>query len=174
MARFTPARNLDQEVALRFARAVVTRTAERLRDEARKNAPAVHVWVTAHDERVRHTHVKADGQAIPGNLRFVLKTPNAGNDVNDIRTGTELARAPRDPALSIGNRINCRCASLSIADGIGHLIEVTDTTVAGTHVHATVRVSFPRIVESEHPSSPDSGGGWFAQAVHTVAQQPLT
>lgn len=99
MTRFRPGPRLDERVAAKYAVPEARRLADQLADRVRANAPNAGIWITAHDERVRPTHVEADGQTIPDNLRYILTHPSHG--------GEELAQAPRDPDLSIGNRINC-------------------------------------------------------------------
>jgi hypothetical protein len=71
-----------------------------VRDRAQRNAPDGKVWVTAHDERVRPSHVHADGQVVPDNLRYLIPKVSTGNDINDIRAGLRPgARTARsDPA----------------------------------------------------------------------------
>lgn len=98
MARFRAGPGLDARVAAQYAVPAARRLTESLADRMRANAPDAGLWITAQDERVRPTHRDADGQVVPANLRFAVDKP-AG--------GAELARAPRDPDLSLENRINC-------------------------------------------------------------------
>lgn len=169
MTHFEARPGLDEAVALRVALPAVRRVAAQVRDGAQRNAPDGAVWVTAHDERVRPSHVHADGQVIPDNLRYLIPKVNTGNDLNDIRAGYDQAKAPRDPNLPIGNRINCRCVSVPLRGVIARAIQLEDAHAYGTHVSARVSVRFPRVVESEHPSEPDRGGGWFLSAVRETA-----
>lgn len=112
------------------------------------------------DERVRPTHVAADGQIIPANLRYLLDKP---------RGGTELGRVPRDPNLSAANTANCRCHSLAVPDALRRSIHASHTRVQGPRVQAQVYTDFPRAPESEFPHGDDTGGGWLRQAVREVA-----
>lgn len=144
-----------------MVRGDVDRLAGRLLDGCRVNAPGARVWITAHDERVRPTHDRADAQAIPDNLRFVLD--QAG------RTGIELARAPRDPSLSEANRLNCRCVDVEIPDAVAASFHRSDVEVLGPRARAEVWSDFPRVVESEFPSAGDGGGGWARRALDEVA-----
>jgi hypothetical protein len=156
VATFVPGAGLDARiaaVAARHVRGLVTDTA----GLTRVYAPPAKVWVTAHDERVRPSHARADAQTIPGNLRYVLASA-------DNRPGTELAVAPRDPDLRISNRINCRCISVELPGVVGAAV-TSSTAVAGTRVTGRVEVRFNRVVESEFPSSPDHGGGWMRKAL---------
>lgn len=164
-ARFTPAPGLDAIVAARFAAPEVDRVAEAVQDEARRRAPEAKVWVTMEDERVRHSHVAVDHVEIPANLRYVLPLPGQ----SDTTLGHEMAREPRDPDLSIGNEINCRCQSLPLPDALRRSIHRSHATVVGTRAHARVSTDYDRVVESEFPGPGDSGGGWLREAVAEVA-----
>jgi hypothetical protein len=137
--------------------------ASRILDAARREAPDARVWVTAHDERVRQTHVDADAQIIPTNVRFILDKVG--------QTGHELARAPRDPMLSQANSINCRCVDVKVPGVIAASFRRTGVEVVGVRASARVYSDFPRVVESEFPSQGDSGGGWAARALNHVATQ---
>lgn len=161
VTRFRPGPALDARVAEHYGMPKVRELADALANRVRANAPDAGVWMTWQDERVRPTHREADGQTIPDNLRYELNKPH--------EEGTELARAPRDPDLSIGNRINCRCLAAKVAGIIAEHVATSDTMLVGTTARATVSVEFHRIVESEHPGPEDSGGGWLARSVAEVA-----
>jgi hypothetical protein len=60
-----------------------------------ENAPAVKVWLTAGDERVRDTHADADGQEVPVDQPF--------------QVGDDFLAYPGDPSGSDAETINCRC-----------------------------------------------------------------
>lgn len=161
MAKFRAGPRLEERVAARWAVPEARRLADALADRVRANVPDAGVWITARDERVRPTHVEADGQTIPANLRYVLTHPSHG--------GQELAQAPRDPDLSLGNRISCRCVAAALPGLIAEHVHVSDVVLRGARAMATVAVVFPRIVESEYPGPGDSGGGWAARSVEEVA-----
>lgn len=57
--------------------------------------PYMQVWVTQGDDKVRETHMLANGQEVALDEYF--------------KVGGELLRYPRDPAGSPGNTYNCRC-----------------------------------------------------------------
>jgi hypothetical protein len=105
--------------------------------------------------------VDADAQIIPANLRFALDKVG--------QTGQELARAPRDPLLSQANSINCRCIDVRVPGVVAASFRRTDVLVEGPRASGRVYSDFPRVVESEFPSQGDSGGGWAARAIDTVA-----
>lgn len=161
MARFRPGPRLDERVAARYAVPEARRLANQLADRVRSNTPPARVWITAADERVRPTHVEADGQTIPDNLRYILDHPSHG--------GQEMARVPGDPDLSEGNRINCRCVAVGLPGLIAEHVATSDVVVQGSAARATVSVEFPRIVESEHPDAGDGGGGWLRLSVEEAA-----
>lgn len=163
---FVAGPQLNARVSERFARPAVMRIQDALADAIRRNAPDAALWMSARDERVRPTHVEADGQTVPDNLRYVLTHPSTG--------GHELARAPRDPDLSVGNRINCRCISAALVGAIAERVAKGDVQVVGPRVRATVSVSYPRVVESEHPGPDDGGGGWVRQAIVETAARIRT
>jgi hypothetical protein len=168
VTRFVPARGLDENVARGVLLPAVERVKRALRDEMRDRAPDGKVWMTARDERVRQTHVHADSQEIPANLRYVLEVPGRGGQP----TGeVELARRPRDPDLSIANAINCRCESVSVPDAVARQIHDHPAVLAGTRVRATVTCDYHRVVESEYPEQPDGGGRWAGSAVADVARR---
>lgn len=137
------------------------RLTQLLADRVRANAPGAGLWMTAQDERVRPTHRKADGQTIPDNLRFIVEHPS--------HSGHELAQGPRDPDLSLENRINCRCIAGSLPGLIAEHVAASSVLLRGATAVATVSVEFSRIVESEHPGAGDSGGGWFARSISEAA-----
>jgi hypothetical protein len=182
MATFRPGPGLNERVAARWAVPEAHRLADMLAERVRANAPDARVWITKQDEKVRPTHVKADGQTIPTNLRFVLDHPSSVQTSTAAadRSGTsspveggeqELARKPRDPDLSIGNRINCRCIDAGLPGLIAQHVAAGDVVQRGPQATATVSVTFSRIVESEHPGPEDGGGGWLARSVDEARGQ---
>lgn len=165
--KFQPGPDLDLRVARQHLAPRVDRAASAIRDEAQRRAPDAKVWVTMRDERVRATHVSADGQTIPANVPYILAKPGRGNLESEMVGGDrDLGMRPRDPALSLGNRIRCRCESLPVPQAIARAIHRTPTQVVGPRVSATVEARFPRVVESEYA---ESGGGWFRGSVNAVA-----
>ena len=160
MAKFRPGPGLDARIAQRFAVPHARRLADALADRMRDNAPEAAAWITAQDERVRPTHRDADGQTVPDNLRFWIEKPSGGH---------ESAQAPRDPDLSIENRANCRCLAVDLPGVIAERVQAGDVALRGPRATASVSVAFPRIVESEHPSGGESGGGWVRRSIEETA-----
>lgn len=158
--KFIPRATVDGDAAVRIVRPQISRAVDRIRDAAIAGAPDGKVWVTANDERVRHTHRETNGQAIPANIPF--KVPNVHG------TGNDLAMHPRDPNLPVANRINCRCGDPVIASLVADTIHSTPATVAGTKVSGRISTNFPRAAESEFA---DDGGKWMRNALATEKQR---
>jgi hypothetical protein len=169
VTRFVLAPGLDEIVAERIVKPHIEHLTARVDTEAKRGAPDAKVWVTRRDERVRPSHVYADGQEVPANLRYKIPKVNTGNDVNDIRAGFDLARRPGDPHLPIGNRINCRCESVVLPNELARHIERTDVLVIGPRVRGSVRCTFPRSAESEFGTDEDVGTHFMHGALEKVA-----
>lgn len=167
MATFQPGAGLNERMAAEVGAPAARHLAELLADRIRVNAPSVKTWITVQDERVRVTHRHADGQTVPANLRYLLEHPS-GNNWDEPDGSHELARAPRDPNLSLGNRLYCRCISADLVGVIASRVRRGEPLITGTSATVEVSVEFPRIVESEHPGSGDSGGGWAARSIEEV------
>lgn len=60
-------------------------------------------WVAFLDTRTRVSHVAANGQVVPFDGLFTV--------------GGQKAQFPRDPVLSAGESVNCRCHSVPVLDG---------------------------------------------------------
>lgn len=160
--RFEPVAGLDQEIARRFGVPAIRRALDMLRDEARTRAPDVRVWVTMRDEKVRPSHMAADTQTIPANLRFKLPsttTPGA----------FDLARAPRDPTLPPAQRYNCRCSDQTLPHLLRESIHAGDVQHSGTVVTGEVYTEFPRAAESEFGTSEDTAAHFMTNALREVA-----
>lgn len=152
--------DLEEMVAAKFARPAVARLLDEAAEQVRRRAPEAKVWVTARDEKVRPTHVQADSQTIPDNLRYRVPHPTLAD---------ELARHPGDPNLSPANRQNCRCTSAALPGAIAATVAKGPVLVTGTTVRGEVSATFHRVVESEYPSQGDSGGGWMRAALRATA-----
>ncbi|MEW9530762.1 hypothetical protein [Microbispora sp. NPDC049125] len=174
--------DLNQVVA-RMIRGKVERIAREVAAEAAANAPAAKVWITAADERVRPSHVDAEGQTIPENLRFKLRKQRyvggtgrgSGrravhySGVAVLTSGYDLARKPRDPALPRDQKDRCRCISVRIPNAIARKVHAEPAVIEGSRVTARIVVQFQRIAESEFGTSGDPGTHFLGRAVNTVA-----
>jgi hypothetical protein len=161
VSRFVPAPNLDATVAARYARPFVERLSGQMLRASRVYVPDAKVWVTVRDERVRHTHIETDGQTIPENLRYKIPSTKGA--------GTDLGRQPRDVALPLPNRINCRCASVPLPGLLAPTIHQVPTVLQGTRVTGGIESRFPRIAESETGTSGDTAARFMGRAINEVA-----
>lgn len=168
MTHFVPTADLDQRVAEALLAPRIEHLGSRVEDEAKRGAPDAKTWLSARDERVRPSHVYADGQEVPDNLRY--KIPKALDD-NVATNGFDLARVPRDPALPIANRVNCRCESVPIPQAVARDISRTPTAVMGTVVRTTVTCTYPRAAEAEYGTDEDTGAHFMSGALHAVATE---
>lgn len=165
--RFVPAKGLAQRVAVLVADDV-HKLAERVEAAAKTFAPPEKTWKSLGDPLVRPEHRKADGQAIPGNLRFVVDSPLY--DQAHYGVGPQqLLRAPRDPNGSPGATINCRCRTVVDPDGIARRIEAGPAVVSGTRVRVRVTCSHDRAREAEFGNDVDDGVRFMGRGVTAVA-----
>jgi predicted RNA binding protein YcfA (HicA-like mRNA interferase family) len=58
-------------------------------------------WVSRHDERVRHTHMEANGQTVPVHSQFTV--------------GGSRLSFPGDPLGPYEEIVNCRCVPVAVA-----------------------------------------------------------
>lgn len=172
MSRYEPSPALDALVARHVAAPAVDRAKQRVRDVARRLAPAAKTWVTMADERVRPTHEHTDGQIIPANLRYkvpkVLQADD-GTSATGVSAQTELARVPRDEALSPANRFGCRCESLGVPEALRRSIHAGHTSIQGPRVRAQVYTGFDRAAESEYGNDLDQPARFMRGAIDEVA-----
>jgi hypothetical protein len=173
---------LEQKVAA-MLRPKVTRIARQVRDEAARAAPPAKQWVTAHDEMVRPSHREAHEQTIPANLRYQLPAmhyihkgrDSRGKAINQaggwkiIEGSYDLAVTPRDQQLPTHQKINCRCASVTIPGAVGRSVRSGEAIVRGSLVTATVWVRYRRVAESEFGTGRDPGAHFMAEARRMVA-----
>jgi hypothetical protein len=161
VTRFEPARDLDVQVAAKLAFPFVDRLSDELLGPSKAYAPDAKVWVTVRDEKVRPTHIDTDGQTVPDNLRY--KVPSTKG------AGTDLARVPRDTALPLPNRINCRCESVPLPGVIAASINKLPTLLQGTRVSGGIESRFPRVGEAHEGTSEDTAVPFMTRAIQEVA-----
>ncbi len=162
MGGFEPAAGLEYEIARKFGVPAIRRALEMLEDAAQTKAPETRAWITMRDGKVRQSHMDADGQTIPANLRFRLDHPNLPGTV-------ELARHPRDPTISAANAANCRCHDATIPHLLRDSIHKTDVQQIGTRVQGSVETRFPRAAESEFGTDEDAPAHFMTGALQEVA-----
>ncbi|MGW3626260.1 hypothetical protein [Streptomyces sp. NPDC000880] len=148
MAKFTPAPGLEEALAKMVA-PHVQRIAHQVVLEARRLAPPTKQWVTMGDHRVRPTHVSAQGQTVPGNLRFSINSMDWDRQHRGLGEKTYMA-APRDhTSRAVANLKNCRCTAHKDPQGIARHINAGQPVIAGKRVTVTVTAEAPMVVEAE-------------------------
>ncbi|MER5222848.1 hypothetical protein [Streptomyces flaveus] len=148
MAKFTPAQGLEEQLARMLAPAV-HRIAMRVEIEAKRLAPPTKRWVTMGDDRVRPTHVHAQGQEVPGNLRFKINSMEWDIEHRGVGAHTYMLEPRDQTSRAVANIRNCRCATHRDPDGIARHINTGQPVVAGKKVTVTVSVQAPKVVEAE-------------------------
>ncbi|WP_328491171.1 hypothetical protein [Streptomyces zaomyceticus] len=148
MAKFTPARGLEEQLA-RMLAPDVRRIAQRVEVEAQRLAPPVKKWVSMGDNKVRPTHVEANGQEVPDNLRFKLDSMEWDIKHRGVGAHTYMIRPKDESSRAVANLKNCRCTVHRDPDGIAQHINTGQPIVAGKKVTVTVSVEAPMVVEAE-------------------------
>lgn len=175
MARVKIDRNLRDKVAAGVVRRAVDDVADRAEHEVRRHVPDAKEWQTSGGDNVRPSHEQAHGQNIPANIPYRLPKQvyvRKGDDGENLAggwkvvPGWDLADKPRDPDLPVHQRIECKCQSRRMPGVIAKAVTRTPVTVGRSRVSATIRVTYPRIAESEYA---DRDGGWLATAARAAA-----
>ncbi|MEU9781508.1 hypothetical protein AB0H92_11125 [Streptomyces phaeochromogenes] len=148
MAKFTPARGLEDQLA-RMIAPDVRRIAVRVEVEAKRLAPPTKRWVTVGDDRVRPTHVEAHGQTVPGNLRFELNSMDWDMRHRSVGPHTYMLEPKDRTSQAIANLKNCRCTTHKDPDGIARHIRTGQPVVSGKKVTVTVSVQADKVIEAE-------------------------
>ncbi|MEU6755984.1 hypothetical protein [Streptomyces sp. NPDC046685] len=148
MARFTPAPGLEEALA-RMVAPHVQRIAHQVEVEAKRLAPPTKMWVTMADDHVRPTHVSAQGQEVPGNLRFSINSMAWDRRHRGLGANTYML-APRDQSSrAVANIKNCRCTTHKDPQGISRNINTGPPVITGKKVTVTVSARGPLVVEAE-------------------------
>ncbi|MFI1201611.1 hypothetical protein ACH4VR_19530 [Streptomyces sp. NPDC020883] len=167
MARFTPNPALETLLA-RMVALDIQRVAHQVEVEAKRMAPPTKRWVTAADDNVRPTHMQAQGQLVPGNLRFTVNSMDWDRNHRGVGPNTYM-RQPRDESSrAVANLKNCRCTMAIDPDGIARNIRTGQPIITGKKVTVTVTARGPLVVEAEvgtvYP------GNLAAEGVHFMAR----
>lgn len=186
MGGFEATPGFEGLVLERIVRPEVERAAADILTGARQRAPEAMMWSTRLDTRVRCSHVDAEGQLIPANLHYRLRkvvyirkgppytsghrgtNPEGGWQFVD---GYDLALRPRDTALPIEQRINCRCVSVPFPGLLAASLHAGPAVAEGSRVRVTVATEFPRAAESEFGSSIDRPARFMRDALQDVARR---
>lgn len=148
MAKFKPAPGLEESVA-RMVAPYVHRIGQQVEVEAKRLAPPVKRWITVGDDKVRPTHVAAQGQEVPGNLRFAINSMDWDREHRGVGPQTYML-APRDESSrAVANLKNCRCTTHSDPDGIARHINTGPPVISGKKVTVTVTARGNWVVEAE-------------------------
>ncbi|GHH22007.1 hypothetical protein [Streptomyces lanatus] len=147
-AKFTPAQGLEAQLARMLAPAV-QRIARQVEIEAKLLAPPTKRWVTMGDHKVRPTHVAANGQEVPGNLRFAIDSMQWDMEHRGVGPTTYMLEPLDESSRAVANLKNCRCRAHKDPEGIARHINTGQPVVAGKRVTVTVSVQAPMVVEAE-------------------------
>lgn len=169
MTRFTPAKGVGKRVAVLIVDDV-EEIAKRVERAAKGFAPPQKTWRTLGDPAVRKEHRKADGQAIPGNLRYVVDSPLYDRQHYGVGP-QQLLREPRDPSGSPGVTINCRCRSEVDPSGVSRTITAGPARISGARVVARVTCDHDRAHEAEFGNDVDDGARFMGRAVSVVSAE---
>ncbi|GAA2439850.1 hypothetical protein [Streptomyces glaucus] len=171
--KFTPAQGLEAQLARMLAPAV-RQIAVQVEVEAKRLAPPTKRWVTVGDDRVRPTHRKAQGQEVPGNLRFKLNSMDWDIKHRGLGPHTYMLEPLDQSSRAVANIKNCRCTAHLDPKGIARHITTGQPVITGKKVTVTVSVEAPLVVEAEvgtvYPGNLRADGTHFmARAAATVA-----
>ncbi|MGX1907616.1 hypothetical protein ACWIID_01940 [Streptomyces phaeochromogenes] len=171
MAEFTPARGLEEQLA-RMIAPDVRRIAVRVEVEAKRLAPPTKRWVTVGDNRVRPTHVEAQGQTVPGNLRFELNSMDWDMRHRGVGPHTYILKPKDRTSRAIANLKNCRCTTHKDPDGIARHIRTGQPVVSGKKVTVTVSVQADKVIEAEvgtlYPGNLRAEGTFFMSRAASI------
>ncbi|MFE2181346.1 hypothetical protein [Streptomyces sp. NPDC059455] len=148
MAKFTPAQGLEEQLA-RMLAPTVQRIAHQVEVEAKRLAPPTKRWVTVGDNKVRPTHVEAQGQEVPGNLRFKINSMDWDIEHRGVGAHTYMLEPGDESSRAVANLKNCRCTTHNDPGGIARHINTGQPVVAGKKVTVTVSVQAPMVVVAE-------------------------
>ncbi|MEU6460337.1 hypothetical protein [Streptomyces sp. NPDC046976] len=147
-AKFTPVRGLEEALA-RLIAPHVQRIAQQVEIEAKRLAPPTKQWVTVGDGRVRPTHAAAQGQEVPGNLRFSINSMDWDIKHRGVGPQTYMLQPRDESSRAVANLKNCRCTTHNDPEGIARNINTGQPIVAGKKVTVTVSAAGPMVVEAE-------------------------
>lgn len=167
MAKFTPNPALETLLA-RMIAPDVQRIAHQVEVEAKRLAPPTKRWVTMADDKVRHTHIQAQGQVVPGNLRFTINSMDWDRKHRGVGRNTFILKPRDQSSRAVANLKNCRCTTAIDPDGIARNISTGPPIISGKKATVTVTVRAPMVVDAEvgtvYP------GGLVADGAHFMAR----
>ncbi|MFI6686605.1 hypothetical protein [Streptomyces sp. NPDC050485] len=148
MAKFTPNPALES-LLLQMIAPHVQRIAHQVEVEAKRLAPPTKRWITVADEQVRPTHAAAQGQIVPGNLRFTVNSMDWDRRHRGAGQSTYMLQPRDQSSRAVANLKNCRCTTTVDPQGIARNITTGQPIIAGKKVTVTVTVRGPMVVEAE-------------------------
>ncbi|MBG7704921.1 hypothetical protein HCJ76_44370 [Streptomyces sp. MC1] len=148
MAKFTAVPGLEERLAVMIA-PKVEEIGRRVERQAKVFAPPTKKWVTVADNDMRPTHVAANGQEVPDNLRFQINSMQWDRDHRGVGPMTYM-KFPRDESSrAVANLKNCECRADKIPDGISKNIRTLPPVVSGSKVTVTVVAEGEWVVAAE-------------------------
>ncbi|WP_413100911.1 hypothetical protein [Streptomyces sp. Inha503] len=148
MAKFTPNPSLEALLA-RMITPYVQRIAHQVEVEAKRLAPPTKQWVTMADDKVRPAHLQAQGQVVPGNLRFKVNSMDWDRKHRGAGPNTYMLQPRDQSSRAVANLKNCRCTTVIDPEGIARNISTGQPIITGKKVTVTVTARGPMVVEAE-------------------------
>ncbi|NEW73760.1 hypothetical protein [Streptomyces rhizosphaericus] len=148
MAKFTPNPSLETLLA-RMITPHVQRIAHQVEVEAKRLAPPTKRWVTMADDKVRPAHIQAQGQVVPGNLRFKVNSMEWDRKHRGAGPNTYMLQPRDQSSRAVANLKNCRCTAAIDPEGIARNISTGQPITTGKRVTVTVTARGPMVVEAE-------------------------
>jgi hypothetical protein len=168
VANFKPAKGLNA-LAAQLVAGEVSRIAGEIRDSAQEKAPPSKRWKSQEDALVRDSHRHANGQEVPDNVRFQVKTPSYDQQHYDPHE-YQMMKFPGDRENATpGNYEWCRCESIPDPEGVKRNIESSEAVAKSTKASAHVTAKFNRIEESEYGANGEAGIRFMGRALTEVA-----
>ncbi|GGW95221.1 hypothetical protein [Streptomyces noursei] len=173
MAKFTLNPALDTMLA-RMIAPHIRRIAHQVEIEAKRLAPPTKRWVTVADDEVRPTHIRAQAQVVPGNLRFTINSMDWDRKHRGVGRSTYMLRPGDESSRAVANLKNCRCTTAIDPEGIARNISTGQPIITGKKVAVTVTARGPMVVEAEvgtvYPGNLIADGAHFmARAAAIIA-----
>ncbi|MBV1940763.1 hypothetical protein KUF83_29970 [Streptomyces sp. BV286] len=164
MAKFHVEPGLEQKLAQLIAPKVHD-IAKQVERQAKVFAPPTKKWITVGDDKVRPTHVTANNQEVPANLRFQVNSMQWDMQHRGIGPTTYMKAPGDESSRAIANIRNCRCHAQSIPDGISRNIRTLAPVVTGTRVTVKVIATGKWVVPAEigtiYPGNLEAKGAYF-------------
>ncbi|MGI5337658.1 hypothetical protein ACQEVS_09805 [Streptomyces sp. CA-181903] len=148
MAKFRATPGLEAQLA-RMIAPYVQRIARRVEVEAKRLAPPTKRWVTVADDKVRPTHMGAQGQVVPDNLRFTVNSMDWDRKHRGVGSSTYMLQPRDQSSRAVANLKNCRCTTVIDPDGIARNVTTGQPVIAGKTITVTVTARGPMVVEAE-------------------------